>query len=357
MISGGMQWVSSSYNLARTSNNLEKRHSGIQTFNSPQSLTRPLVSFASLTSEGSAGRRWHWPFPWGKPPSQPLALPGLRRMDTWKGWTGLLEGTWWSQFDLTQRMLARAGTTAVCDDSLLHSASFAHQESFAEISARLLRDLLCQLSRELQTFLLADSRQDTAHLAIKEKRLLFCFSCWLFSNAQKLVSDIPLLCWAGEPWRPSNGSESAQWPWRWRWSTRWGDTCSCTSPSCGAVHAGHPLWVCPLLLATPLAVVVGAEREARESAVTILGHLCSPHKETAPYHYVCDLAFCTFELSLSAWLDLLRLSHSFDELLNHHTVLVSSVAARETSLNCQPWATHCATVGMYLPYLALISRW
>lgn len=30
MISGGMQWVSSSYNLARTSNNLEKGRTGIQ---------------------------------------------------------------------------------------------------------------------------------------------------------------------------------------------------------------------------------------------------------------------------------------------------------------------------------------
>lgn len=47
-----------------------------------------------------------------------------------------------------------------------------------------------------------------------------------------------------------------------------------------------------------------------------------------PYCGVCQLACCTFELSLGAWLDLLRLSHSFDELLNHHTVLVSSVAVR-----------------------------
>lgn len=89
-------------------------------------------------------------------------------MDTWEGWTGLSEGTWWSQFDRTQRML-------ICDDSLLHSAGLAHQESFAEISARLLTDLLCQLGGELQAFLLADSRQDTAHLAINGKRLLFCF--------------------------------------------------------------------------------------------------------------------------------------------------------------------------------------
>lgn len=35
--------------------------------------------------------------------------------------------------------------------------------------------------------------------------------------------------------------------------------------------------------------------------------------------------FPTFELSLGAWLDLLRLSHSFNQLLNHHTVLVSSI--------------------------------
>lgn len=37
--------------------------------------------------------------------------------------------------------------------------------------------------------------------------------------------------------------------------------------------------------------------------------------------------FYTFEFSLSARLDLLRLSHSLDELLNHHPVLVSSIAA------------------------------
>lgn len=37
--------------------------------------------------------------------------------------------------------------------------------------------------------------------------------------------------------------------------------------------------------------------------------------------------FYTFELPLSARLDLLRLSHSLDELLNHHPVLVSSIAA------------------------------
>lgn len=38
--------------------------------------------------------------------------------------------------------------------------------------------------------------------------------------------------------------------------------------------------------------------------------------------------FPTFELSLGARLDLLRLSHGFNQLLNHHTVLVSSITAQ-----------------------------
>lgn len=96
-------------------------------------------------------------------------------------------------------MLACAGAMAICDNSLLHSAGLAHQESFAEVAARLLRDLLSQLRRELQTFLLADGRQDTAHLANNGKRLKFCFSVDYFLICKNSVSDMPPLCWAGQP--------------------------------------------------------------------------------------------------------------------------------------------------------------
>lgn len=62
------------------------------------------------------------------------------------------------------------------EDSLLHSAGLAHQQSFTEVAAGLLRDLLGQLRRELQTLLLADSRQHTAHLANIGKWVQYCSS-------------------------------------------------------------------------------------------------------------------------------------------------------------------------------------
>lgn len=39
--------------------------------------------------------------------------------------------------------------------------------------------------------------------------------------------------------------------------------------------------------------------------------------------------FVTFEVSLGARLDLLGLSHCFNKLLNHHTVLVSCIAVQK----------------------------
>lgn len=57
------------------------------------------------------------------------------------------------------------GAKVTSNHSLLHSAGLAHQQSFTEVAARLLSDLLGQFRWELQTLLLADSRQDTAHLA------------------------------------------------------------------------------------------------------------------------------------------------------------------------------------------------
>lgn len=85
-------------------------------------------------------------------------------MDTWKKKNGLLELAATVQSNPTQvGILGWMKLTSL--DSLLNSAGFAHEQSFAEVAASLLTDLLGQLSRELQTLLLADSCQDTAHLA------------------------------------------------------------------------------------------------------------------------------------------------------------------------------------------------
>lgn len=51
------------------------------------------------------------------------------------------------------------------ENSLLYSAGLTHQESFAEVATRLLRDLFGQLRWEEQTFFLTDSSQDIANLA------------------------------------------------------------------------------------------------------------------------------------------------------------------------------------------------
>lgn len=161
-----------------------------------------------------------------------------------------------------------------CDNSLLYSAGLTHQESFAEVATRLLRDLLGQLGWEEQTLFLTDSSQDITNLA-NRKTYCWLLKCCHHSNMllhylNHIISDLPLLCWAGELWWPGNGSELAQWLWRWRSSTRWGGTCSCTFPSCGAKHAGRPLWVCPPLLATQL-------RDKRSELGFIMsGYSCSP---------------------------------------------------------------------------------
>lgn len=66
-------------------------------------------------------------------------------------------------------MMPRKNDNTVCDDSLLHSAGLAHQESFAEVATRLLADVLGELGWEEQTLLFTDRCQNTTDLKKKER--------------------------------------------------------------------------------------------------------------------------------------------------------------------------------------------
>lgn len=53
---------------------------------------------------------------------------------------------------------------------LLHSAGLTHQKSFTEVTARLLRDLLCQFRGKEEAFFFTDHCQDTTNLETRLKK-------------------------------------------------------------------------------------------------------------------------------------------------------------------------------------------
>lgn len=102
-------------------------------------------------------------------------------------------------------------------------------------------------------------------------------------------------------------------------------------------------WASFVSLSTSVSNTTEKQKEKSESDV-------GPRKGMVSY--MCKLMFWTFEFSLSARLDLLRLRHGFDELLNHHTVLVSSIAVKATtSLNSYPVLAICDSHVFDLPWV------